>query len=780
MLQSGTTFVTPTRVGGTGDGSIDPSPYNLDGRSTRQFVYDGNSNVRFAIDDKGNQTEYEYDSLNRLEVITYQDGTVFTQDYDANDNVVFWQDAVGSKAYAEYDDGNRQTRVVAPVIPISVVGSNELRYEYDGLNRMTRSADSVDNVFGSADDWVNEYTWDALGRPKTQKQNNRIVTNTWREESKKASIGYSSGVTVQYGYDALERATTVTQGVQLAAYSYAGPDRLLQRSDFAGVAQRYHNGSWNDTAYYDGARRPVKLDFVKGAVLLTGIEHGFDRANNRTFTRRLHNASKGDNFAYDSLYRLVTWERDVHAGAVGVPGGSSFKARHTFELDGAHSRQKTTRALPNQVPVPTVITVDDVHNYTAKQQGIGPQYTTWNQTFDLNGNKTAFTDQGTHPTYKYDFLDRLRVIQRGTEKVEFDYDAEGRRVRTRVTGLAGYPATTEFIHDGQHVIEEVNGSGQYLRRFYYGDNLDELVGYDNLAFYPGPGSYFYEQDAAGDVIAVHDAGGNVVERYTYGAYGSVFFATAGSVVKNIDNSDYGNPCLFRGLRYENYWDALYYMRARFLDCVDGTFMQRDPVGIWGDRGNVGNSKAYVRCNPINLWDPLGLQGDWWQSGSQRSCMECHANPAALNGGSLPGAEVYGTKETATFYKRFVIGMAITGAAICGAGLIAEGLAEEGLSGDPALPEPTGGPELPPPSTSPLPEGPSLPPDLGPLDTTPTEPMPPPEYRYDQPPSAPHFDPNTGQDEPYHWHYKEWYWNALERAWWAHWRYGGPGQPPSGK
>jgi RHS repeat-associated protein len=397
----------------------------------------------------------------------------------------------------------------------------------------------------------------------------------------------------------------VTQGVQLAAYSYAGRDRLLQRADFAGVVQRYHNGSWSDTAYYDGARRPVKLDFVKGAALLTGIEHGFDRANNRTFTRRLHNASKGDNFVYDSMYRLVTWERDLPAAAVGVPGGSSFKSRHTFELDGAHSRHKTTRALPNQIPVPTVIAVDSVHNYTAKQQGIGPQYTTWSQTFDLNGNKTGFTDQGTHPVYKYDFLNRLRVIEQGTEKVEFDYDAEGKRVRTRVTGLTGYPATTEFIHDGQHVIEEVNGSGQYLRRFYYGDSLDELVGYDNLAFYTGPGSYFYEQDSAGDVVAIHDASGNVVERYTYGAYGSVFFATAGNAAKNIEHSDFGNPYLFKGLRHEAYYDALYYVRARFLDCADGTFMQRDPLGFWGDDLSLGGPKAYCAGNAVNWRDPLG-------------------------------------------------------------------------------------------------------------------------------------------------------------------------------
>jgi len=597
------------RVGGTGDGAIDAPQYNPDGRSTRRFTYDMNSRLRFATDDAGNATEYEYDQLDRLRRIEYADGTVFSQDYDRNDNVTFWQDAVGSSATLLYDDRDRLTDVDAAVPP-TVVGTTKLRYEYDGLDRQTRSTDSIDSTL-DPNDWINEYTWDALDRLKTQVQNGRTVTSTWREESKQTSIGHPSGVTVQYAYDALERVTSVTQGVQLATYCYAGKGRLLQRTDYAGVVQRYHDGTWNDTAYYDGGRRPVKLEFITVATgaLVSGIEHGFDRANNRLYTRRVHNNSKGDNFIYDSLYRLESWERNVPAAAVGVPGGNSFDARHAFFLDGAHSRHKTTRQTSaSQVPVPTAITVDDVHNYVHKKRGTGPQFTEWNQAFDLNGNKTAFTDQGTHAVYKYDFLNRLRVIEKGTDKVEFDYDAENRRVRTKVTGLSGYPAVTEFVHDGEHVIEEFDGTGTCLRRFYYADDLDEFVAYEKLAFYSGPvGIYFYEQDSAGDVLAIHDQGGNVVERYTYGVFGNAFFETPASAPKSVVQSEYGNPYLFKGLRFEEYYDPLYFARARFLDCQDGSFMQRDPIGVWPDALNFGNPKAYCGANPINRTDPSGLQ-----------------------------------------------------------------------------------------------------------------------------------------------------------------------------
>jgi RHS repeat-associated protein len=599
------------RVGGTGDGSIDSPPYNADGRITRTFSYDGNSRVRFATDDRGKTTEYQYDTLDRCVAVIYADGTSLTKAYDGNDNVVAWEDAVGSEATNTYDDENRLTAVDA-LVPSTVVGTTALRFEYDGLGRLTRSTDSVDGALGDGDDWVNEYGWDALGRVKTQLQGGRLVTTTWREEAKKESVVYPSGPTVQYAWDALERVTSVTQGVELAAYSYAGKDRLLERVDGAGVVQRYHDGAWNDAAYYDGARRPVRLEFQKNGATITGLEHGFDGAGNRRFVRRLHAGSKGDNTVYDSQYRLWKIERNVPANKVGLPGGSKFDVRVQYDQDGVHNRRKVIREAKLGQALNTTTTtyaVDAVQNYVTKTiAGVPPATTT--QSFDANGNKTAFTDAAPFATYRYDFLNRLRRIEQGSASVEFDYDAQGKRVRTRVMGLAGYPAVTEFVHDGQHVIEEVDGSsGACLRRFVYADDIDEPVRFENLAFYPGTGSYTFEQDSHGEVVAIHDGSGSVVERYTYAAFGAPQFETPANVRKSIPASDFGNPLLFQGLRHEWYFEELYYCRARFIDSTDGTFLQRDALGVWGDTLNVGNAKSYCGSNPINCADPLGLAGD---------------------------------------------------------------------------------------------------------------------------------------------------------------------------
>jgi len=37
------------------------------------------------------------------------------------------------------------------------------------------------------------------------------------------------------------------------------------------------------------------------------------------------------------------------------------------------------------------------------------------------------------------------------------------------------------------------------------------------------------------------------------------------------------------------------------------FTTRDPIGIWGDEINLGGGYAYCGNNPVNRWDPLGLE-----------------------------------------------------------------------------------------------------------------------------------------------------------------------------
>ena len=46
---------------------------------------------------------------------------------------------------------------------------------------------------------------------------------------------------------------------------------------------------------------------------------------------------------------------------------------------------------------------------------------------------------------------------------------------------------------------------------------------------------------------------------------------------------------------------------RYLNVIQGRFIQRDPIGIWTDGLNLGNAYTYVGNNPVNYFDPRGLK-----------------------------------------------------------------------------------------------------------------------------------------------------------------------------
>lgn len=52
--------------------------------------------------------------------------------------------------------------------------------------------------------------------------------------------------------------------------------------------------------------------------------------------------------------------------------------------------------------------------------------------------------------------------------------------------------------------------------------------------------------------------------------------------------------------------GFYYFRNRFYDAVHGRFVQRDPMGAFYDRRNLGNAYGMVGANAVNGMDPLGL------------------------------------------------------------------------------------------------------------------------------------------------------------------------------
>lgn len=96
----------------------------------------------------------------------------------------------------------------------------------------------------------------------------------------------------------------------------------------------------------------------------------------------------------------------------------------------------------------------------------------------------------------------------------------------------------------------------------------------------------------GSIIAISDEQGNIVQRYTYSAYGRIL---------SVQDPNFSQPYRYTGREYDTE-SGLYYYRARYYDSMIGRFLSKDPIGLLGGF----NTYAYVGGNPLNFIDPFGL------------------------------------------------------------------------------------------------------------------------------------------------------------------------------
>ena len=115
---------------------------------------------------------------------------------------------------------------------------------------------------------------------------------------------------------------------------------------------------------------------------------------------------------------------------------------------------------------------------------------------------------------------------------------------------------------------------------------------------------FKNTDSIGNITAITDKDGNIVERYKYNIYGSPTITD--NTGNPINESAIGNDYLFQSRRYDKELH-LYYYRARTYDPEIGRFLQTDPIG-YKDSMNLYQA---MNMNPWSFVDPWGLLEYKW-------------------------------------------------------------------------------------------------------------------------------------------------------------------------
>ncbi|MEY2521037.1 MAG: hypothetical protein QOF24_2796, partial [Verrucomicrobiota bacterium] len=185
--------------------------------------------------------------------------------------------------------------------------------------------------------------------------------------------------------------------------------------------------------------------------------------------------------------------------------------------------------------------------------------------------------------------------------------------------------TTLFTYDDWNPILEWDQGGNWKALNVYGAKADEiLVRVDAVH---GPMSY--KRDRQGNITFVLGGSTQIIEQYTYDAFGRPTIMNGSGVVNNDPHpvSSVGNRFMFQGREYfgEN---GLSDFRRRFYAPGLGRFLQADPMGLQteGEKLSAGqkalfspggsapeafsssemNLFRYCGDDPVDNGDPTGL------------------------------------------------------------------------------------------------------------------------------------------------------------------------------
>jgi RHS repeat-associated protein len=547
-----------------------------------QYYYMPAGDLTNLVDGKGQSTKWNYDAYGQVTNKLDQTGTeILRYTYDPAGRLTNrWSKQKGNTAYV-FDSVGNVTAINYPV-------STHVSLTYDALNRLTKMVDAAG---------TNNYTYTIGGQLLTEGGvfASDTVTNTYLNRLRTAlSLAQPSGSwTNGFIYDAAGRLTNVTS--QVGKFGYQFVAGTSTRSLIARLL--LPNTSYITNAYDSVAR--VKGTWLKNSsnTTLDSAVYGYNQASQRTaFTNA---AGTFVQYTYDNIGQLKVGDSSVNSEDRGYTYDTAWNLNY-----------RTNNGVLSTFKVDTKNELTNAFSAT--------------YAYDSNGNLTS--SYGAHGVYTYD--DENRLLQwfsytnsssfpsNNDMRTDFVYDGLGRmRQRSEylynTSGGQGPLApggwllqtTTEYIYDGNRVIQERDGSNNpgvaYTRGTDLSGSLEGAGGIGGLLArstgtawnYTG----FYHADGNGNITYLVDTNQAMLASFRYDPYGNTISASGAWAGANK----------YRFSSKEIHVNSgMYYYLYRFYDPNLQRWIGRDPIG---ERGGL-NLYAVLVNNVLSGVDRFGLDG----------------------------------------------------------------------------------------------------------------------------------------------------------------------------
>ena len=529
--------------------------------NTTTFTYDTETNLTTLTDPLNHAYGYTFDAVNNTKTFTFPDNSHESYDYGETNHLTKKTDRAGQQISYAYDDTGRLKS--KKYFTATVFG-----YSYDDANRLTRVARAYNDWLESSID----YTYNAANQVTSIVADGLTIGYGYDNSQNVNKVTYPSGAVVNYGYDNRNRLNSITDASnhQIVGYTKGDAGRITKRT--------YPNGL--ESVYtYDADNRVTQIALRQSATpanVIQSFAYGYDAVGNRLWVK--YKDGTGDVYKYDATYQVVGVKYGVSNPQAGydaaLPSTLTLMRTVTYAYDAVGNRTSVTDDGNS-----STYTINNLDQYTAVS---GTNYT-YSARGDLTGDGTW--------TYGYDYEGHLVSASKTGETVTYKYDPLGRRIEKDINGVAA----AKYVYSGKNLIEERNGTGSAVTASYvYSNRIDRPV-----QVIKGGNTYFFQQDALGNVTSLTNITGSIVEQYSYDVYGNPTIKDGSGTILTTPMT----PFLFTGREFDSE-TKLYHYRTRAYSPTLGRFLQPDSINFSGRDVNL---YRYLANNPVNAVDPNGLQ-----------------------------------------------------------------------------------------------------------------------------------------------------------------------------
>jgi RHS repeat-associated protein len=569
-----------------------------------EYEYDVLNNLKIVT--QGVQTRtFLYDSLSRLKEATNPESGTIKYTYDANGNLQTKRDARGIKTVYDYDELNRIIKrcyrnigISAPLGQMTCAANTETPEANTPDVSYTYENTTTTNLKGILTKVTNEFStteyleFDALGRVTKSKQttdnmNIDPMTYTYNLSGALVEQKYPSGRVVRNVLDADGDLANIQSKKNLSAGFWNYAQHFTYTAAGAVSSMQFGNGRWESTQF-NSRLQPIqialgstkdttdklKLNFTytttptstdnNGSVLSQTITVPTEIRNNQTY----NGFTAVQIYTYDSLNRIKTAEETI-------PEQAGWK--QTFKYDRYGNRNFNYGTNP-QAPETTLPSLQGT-----LPKVVNPEILTTDNRFKQDQDNDGIDD------YLYDAAGNTTKDALGRT---FIYDAENKQ--TEVKDSSNQSVGTYFYDGDGKRVKKV--AGNEVTIFVYNTAGKLVAEYANQIAQTPKVSYL-TSDHLGSQRINTNANGNVTDRHDYQPFGEEILRASSS----------GDSVRKKFTSYERDSESrLDFAQARYFNSAFGRFSSPDPsMQISLTNPQSWNKYIYAFNNPHKYIDKDG-------------------------------------------------------------------------------------------------------------------------------------------------------------------------------